>query len=100
MATYMELFALKNDSDLQDKIAVAIVVAAETIRTDSSPPTNQTQRLTWARTAMHDPAAEATRMLWALLAVNKDLTVASIVGASDTAIQTAVDNAVDLFAGV
>ncbi len=99
MATYMELFNVKNNSDFQDKVAVAIVIAAETIRTDSSPPTNQAQRLAWAQNAMDRPVEEARRMLWAVLATNKDATVAQIVGASDTEIQTQVDAAVDLFAG-
>ncbi len=99
MATYMELFKAQNDSDLQDKVAVAVVVAAEAIRTDASPPTNQAQRLQWAKDAMADPKVEAGRMMWAILATNKDAALSQILGASDTAIQTQVDAAVDLFAG-
>jgi hypothetical protein len=99
MATYMELFATKEDSDLQDKVAVAVVVAADTIRTDVPGPANQVQRLAWAAAVMQNPKTEAARMLWAVLAANKDNTVAQITGATDAAIQTAVDDAVDLFAG-
>jgi hypothetical protein len=99
MATYLELFNLRNDSDLQDKVVVAVVIAAEAIRVDGSPPANQAQRLVWAGTAMENPKAEAERMLWAVLAANKDATVATIQAATDAAIQTQVDAAVDLFAG-
>ena len=99
MATYMELFGAKGNSDLQDKMTVAVVVAAESIRTDATPPTNQVQRLAWAKAAMTDPLSEARRLLWAVLAVNKDATLTQILEASDTAIQTQVDAAVDLFAG-
>ena len=99
MATYMELFSAQNSSDLQTKVAVAVLVAAEGIRADPESPTNQAQRLSWAKTAMADPVAEARRMLWAVLAVNKDATLTQILGATDAAIQTQVDAAVDLFAG-
>lgn len=98
MATYLELFGLKYDSDLQDRTAAAVMIAAETIRSDEAPPANQAARLAWAARVMANPKAEAERMLWAVLAVNKDATVAQITGASDAALQTQVDAAVDLFA--
>lgn len=99
MATYLQLFNFQNDSNLQDKIVVAVVVAAETIRTDGSPPSNQAAKLEWARLAMANPKTEALRMLWAVLAVNKDATSEQINNATDAAIQAQVDAAVDLFAG-
>lgn len=99
MALYLELFALKNNSDLQDRMTVAVVVAAEAIRVDSSPPTNQAQRLVWAANAMAGPVAEGKRMLWALLAANKDATTSAILAADDATLQAKVDAAVDLFAG-
>jgi hypothetical protein len=99
MATYQDLHALANDSDLQEKIEVAVVVAADAIRTDGSPPTNQAARLVWAQGAMSNPRAVAKSMMWAVLATNKSATVGNIQGATDAAIQTQVDAAVDLFAG-
>jgi len=99
MATYQELHSLNNNSDLQEKVEVAVVVAADTIRTDGSPPTNQAQRLVWAADAMANPKDVAKSMLWAVLAANKDATIANITGATDAAIQTNIDDAVDLFAG-
>ena len=48
---------------------------------------------------MTNPKAASQPMLWAVLAANKDTTVQNIINATDSAIQTNVDNAVDLFAG-
>lgn len=36
MATYVELFNLRNNSVLRNKISIAIIVSAETIRTDDA----------------------------------------------------------------
>ena len=99
MATYLELFSARNDSDLQDKVVVAVTIAAEAIRTDVSPPTNQAQREAWAVGALSNPTSKMDEMLWAIISTNKDATLSAIVGASDSAIQTNVDAAVDLFAG-
>jgi len=99
MASYLELFTLKNDSDLQDRILVATVVAAEAIRTDADPPANQVQREAWARQALLDPVTESRRMLWAVLAANKSATTASILAVEDTVLQGSVNAVVDLFAG-
>ncbi len=99
MATYLELCDLKNNSDLQDKVKAACIIAANNIRIDASPPANQTQRLAWAASTMMNPKTEAIRMLWAVLAANKDATVSAILNASDSAIQSNVEDAIDLFAG-
>jgi len=98
MATYMELKALFNHSDLQDKVQVACIVAAETIRSEDPGTSNHTNRLLWAKAAFEDPRSTQNEMLMALLAANKDASVASITGATDSAIQTKVDDAVDVFA--
>lgn len=98
MATYVELYNLSSDSDFQDKVRVAVVVAANDIRNDVAPPANQAARLMWAAKVMRDPNLEAQRMIWAVLAENKGLSVAVILSAADASIQAAVDTAVDLFA--
>ena len=98
MATYNELFGLHNNSDLMNKVTVACIVAAEEIINETSPPSNQAARETWAALVFRNPRGVAEPMYWALLAANKDNTVIQIEGASDTAIQTAVDDHVDLFA--
>jgi hypothetical protein len=98
MATYTELYDLSNNSALKNKIAVAVVIAANTIRGEAGATTNHANRLIWAASALANPGAEADRMLWGALAQNSGLTVAQITNAADSALQTAVNNAVDLFA--
>jgi len=99
MATYIELFDLKDNSDLHDRITVAVVKAAHSIARDETPPSNQAARLVWAAEAVSNPVPVAQKMLWVLLAAYSDMSTAQITGASDEAIQSAVDGAVDLFAG-
>jgi hypothetical protein len=99
MASYSQLYALADQGgDLFQRIAVACVIQANVIRTET-PPANSAQRLAWARKALADPQGTATQMLWAALAQNAALTTAQIAAASDASIQTAVANAVDLVAG-
>jgi hypothetical protein len=100
MATYAELLVASENDTLKNKVRVACVIAAEKVRTAATPPTNQAARLTWARKAFDpDQNAVVTKaMLWAILAQNATLTLAQITGASDAAVQTAVDAAVDAFA--
>lgn len=98
MATYLELFSLRNDSELVNRVAVACAVAAEAIRNESDQTTNHAERMLWAANALINPQLEAERMMWALLAANKDTTLANIQAATDTAIQQRVDAAVDVFA--
>jgi len=98
MATYDEIrFLFANDS-IRNKIEVAVIVAAESIRNEDAGTPNHANRLIWAKEAFTNPLGTATKMFMALLAANKDLTVEQIAGASDVAIQTKVDAAVDVFA--
>jgi hypothetical protein len=98
MATYVELYELAQSTALRERVAIACLVAAESIRADTSPPPNQEQRLAWARRAFENPLAEAGKMLPVVLAQNKDATKVAIEAATDVAIQTAVDSAVNVFA--
>jgi hypothetical protein len=98
MATYAELITASNNATLRDKIKVACVVAAETIRTEAGSVTNHAARLVWAKRVFQRPDDAFEDMLWAVLAQNKSSTLAQITGASDANVQTAVDAAVDVFA--
>jgi len=98
MATYSELFDLRSNSALKNKITVACVIASELIRTEAPATVNHAARMQWAKAVFADPEAEAERMFMAVLAQNAAATVAAITGATDAAIQTAVMNAVDVFA--
>ena len=98
MATYTQLRGLFTDSNLVGKIEVAVVIAAETVRTELPATANHTNRLIWAKKAFADPQTVAAQMMKAVLAANKAAEVAQILGASDTAIQTQVNAAIDIFA--
>jgi len=98
MATYAELLTASVDAPLNDKIRVACVVAAETVRTEPAATANHVERVKWAQKVFHDPNSEASRMIWAVLAQNRAATLAQITGASDATVQTAVDAAVNVFA--
>jgi len=98
MATYIELRQLFGDGDLKNRIEVACIVAAEAIRTEATDVTNHANRLVWAKAAFSSPGSIREKMLMALLAANKETTVAGIQAVTDAALQTLVDAAVDVFA--
>ena len=98
MATYDELRQLMDSNDLRNKIEVACIIAAETIRVEDPETTNHANRLVWGKAAFSNPRTASEQMRRALLAANKDLTVTQITEASDAAIQARVDAAVDVFA--
>ena len=97
MATYNELFTLANDPTLIKKVTIAIAILAESIRLEEPP---ITARRMWAVRALNNPDGEARKIMWLLMAQNKDATVAQIEGAPDATIQTAVANAIDLLTNI
>ena len=98
MAAYEDLYSLWHESDLRNKVAIAVVVAAEIIHDEADTTPNHANRLIWAREALEGTVSKTDPMYRIILAENRDMTVAQILGASDTAIQNAVNGAVDLFA--
>ncbi len=101
MATYTELYALHSGQDeLLHKVAVATWVAAETIRAEVDTTPNHANRMAWAARVLSGGLTDADQMLRALLAANRAVTPAQILGATDAAIQSKVDDAIDLVAGV
>lgn len=98
MATYTELFGLRANDALRNRITVACIIAAEAVRVENESTANHANRLLWAKSVFANPLAESDRMLWAVLAQNAAITLAQITGATDAQIQTAVNNAVNVFA--
>ncbi len=98
MATYQELFDLRRNQVLLDKVTVAVVVAAETVYAEAVGTSNHANRIIWAREAMTNPSGMAKVFMGPVIVANKAATVAQIVGAADTLIQTNVDDVVDDFA--
>ena len=93
MASYMELFALRQNSDLQDKIAVAVAKKAQTLLDGG---TLTAAAVAWSLEAIQNPKGKADALINYVLVKNSDLTTAQIVGASDADIQAAVGAAVDV----
>ena len=87
MATYSEIRNLFNNSDFRNKIEVATVVYAQSIM--SGTPT--AAQKAWVASVLAVPVTEAVKISLAVLAANKGLTTAQILGASDSDIQTQVD---------
>ena len=98
MATYAELLQASSNPAVINKIRVAVVIAAEVVRTEATNVPNHTNRLLWAKQVYAHPDTEAQRMIWAVLAQNKDAALGDITGASDVAVQGAVNAAIDVFA--
>lgn len=92
MATYLELNTLREDSDLQDKLAVACVKKAQSLIDAGSLTTNAKD---WANSVLANPRAEGLKIINYVLAANSDSTVSQIQSATDSTIQTNVDAAVD-----
>ena len=98
MATYSELRDLFAAGELRNRVEVACIIAADTIRGEDVGTVNHTNRMIWAKKAFESTASIRDEMLKAVLAANKDAEPAQITGASDAVIQAKVDEAVDLFA--
>ena len=92
MATLKELRSLFNDSDLQEQVEAAIIIAAHNKRAGS--PTAAEKA--WAAYVFESPAAEAKKALMGVIAEHSALTVEQIKQASPTAIQNSVDGIADL----
>ncbi len=95
MATLQELSGLYGDGDLINKISAAIIIKANDYLTNVG--TATAAEKAWAAKAFLSPQTEADRVLKAVLAQNAGLSVAAIQGAADSAIQTNVNDAVQLF---
>jgi len=77
MATYVELKDLFNDSDLQDKVQVALLISLQELL-DGTPTVDQQK---YAVHAFSNRGVEAHRVLASVLAANASMTVAQIKGA-------------------
>lgn len=91
MATYQELYDLRVNDALRAKVAVAAVVAAWTKLAG----TPTAAEAAWAKGVIASPDGTATQLVNAVLAANKDASVAAITSASDAIVQTNIDAIVD-----
>ena len=92
MATYLELFTLRTDSNLQDRTAVAVTKKAQALLVAVTPTAAE---VAWALAAIENPRSKADALLNYVLAANSAGSVAAIQAATDAAIQANIDTAVD-----
>lgn len=100
MATYLELFDVASSptsANLKKKLRVAVAIKAQAIAASPTPTPAQRE---WARSALATPQEWDQTILNYVLAANATLTTTQIENATDAAVQTAVNNAVDTLLGV
>jgi hypothetical protein len=98
MATYAELFGIRSNTELKNRITAAVAIQADVVRAENVNTANHANRMLWAKQAFSDPEGMADKMMWAILATNRAATVAAITGATDAAVLSAVAAVVDVFA--
>ena len=86
MATYLELRALFKDSDLQDRVQVAAVIAASDMLENTPTPAQKA----WAAAVFDNPRVEAKKLLMAVLADKKNASVSEIKALTDNNIKNRV----------
>ena len=97
MATYPELFDLRTEGDLRNKIDVAVTIKAKDL---IDLPTPTAEQIAWANEAIANSTAKVQALYNYVLAKNSAATVEQITSAADAVIQSHVNNAVDaLIAG-
>lgn len=97
MATYAELYDLRSNAALKNRVAIAVMVKAQALLAGASPTAAQ---VAWAANAIRDPDGKASQLYPYVLAANAAATVAQINAATDAAIQSSVNAAADaLIAG-
>lgn len=92
MASYSELYDVRSNTELLNRIVVAIVIKAQ-ILIDLATPT--AKQIGWASSVLANPKGKADELFNYVLAKNNTLTVAQINAASDSAIQNQINAAVD-----
>ena len=100
MATYTELHSLRGSdtvSTLKQKTSIAICIKANTISKSATPTDAQKA---FALAALQSPDAYLMPVLNFILAEFNTSTLATITGATDAQVQTAVNSAVDTLLGV
>jgi len=99
MATYQELFDYRSTVECQNlinRITVAVAIKAEAIA-GGTPTAEQRQ---WAVEALSNPRSKADSIIGFVLAANAAATTTQITNATDAAIQSNVNDAVDTLFGV
>jgi len=96
MTVYNDIYNLKSNADVRNRMAVAIAKISLDIMAESAGTANHANRVIWAKTAILGPEGMTDRLFWACML---DATLRTKGDtATDAEIQTAVDAAVNNFA--
>lgn len=106
MASYTELRELSTNSDLKNKVQVAVWIAAQSViddpenfPSDAGGNTDLVKaRKLWAAGILNISGNNLSIYLNTILAANKNLTKEQILNASDIAIQNAINKVIDVIA--
>lgn len=99
MATYAELAAIQDDpqyNSLRQKIGVACAIKAAAV---IGSPTPGADVLAWAKSTAANPLQAGDALIYYVIASNAAASVSQIYSATDSAIQTNVNDAVDAIYG-
>lgn len=88
MATLEELYGIRHDSTLLNKIKQALIHKAETVISESGVTTNHANRVILAKRILKDVELEYEPFVRAIIATNKAATIAQITGAADATIES------------
>lgn len=94
MADYLDIKKLFSDSDLQDRVEVAVIIEANKLSTTVGATEPQKK---WADEVFSNPRTAAKKVLMSVLAENSTATVAQITGATDAALQLNVAKIAGVF---
>ena len=96
MATLMEVYQLYYESNLKNRVEVAIAKAAVDIYKEDPTTANHAERLAWAKIAIQNTKVETERFIWGILADSTIQTVGN--SATDAQIISAVNAIVTVLA--
>lgn len=98
MATYNQIFALKENAILREKVTVAVAKAAQDVMNEGEAAPDHEKRAIWAAGALREAEHMAEMMMWAVLG-NAAIQAAG-EAAPDGDVQYVVNGLINIFAGV
>jgi hypothetical protein len=98
MATLLELYNIRANSSLQNRIVQGAMLVAQEIIDEAPATTNHVNRVKWAVAVMKAPDGWGDILLRVLVAKNPTLTIVQLTGVTDEALLTALRTVVNTFA--
>lgn len=95
MPLYTELFELKSNDVLRNRVEIAIIIKAQEVL-DKNLPGPSDKEVEWAKEVLRSTSLEANSILLYILARNKNNKIVDILNESDSTLQQYVDKAIDV----